>query len=170
MSHWRDSSWNDRPGCASIPREWRVTQAGSLAGLLLPSLPPFSIFPVIPGCPKKPKKLVTLAGTYCILNDGWWCFPSARLQSFLQHPQPVCCLRGCRLPGCSRLPFPHGCLVCRRCLLTDVLPPLTNNYSCSPQREAIRTSSRVLLSHLTITVLCNHLSSETLQAYATQRN
>lgn len=46
--------------------------------------------------------------------------------------------------------FPHGCLVCRGCLLTDVFLPLTNNYPCSPLQEAIRASSRVLLSHLTI--------------------
>lgn len=37
---------------------------------------------------------------------------------------------------------------------------LTNNYPCSPLQEAIRTWSRVLLSHLTITVLCSRLSSE----------
>lgn len=36
----------------------------------------------------------------------------------------------------------------------------TNNYPCSPLQEAIRTWSRVLLSHLTITVLCSRLSSE----------
>ena len=58
------------------------------------------------------------------------------------YPCSYCCVRlnlGVFSPV-SRLHgshFPHGCLVCRRCFLTDVLPPLTNNSSCSPSGRPV---------------------------------
>lgn len=134
------------PSIENTPRKCAIMRAFSLFATLnfLPSISLSHIFIMIQGCQKK---LGTSQAGISFLNNCLHCFPK-HIFDLTQPapPWPHACptaapvsISTCAFspllspqPFVSHFSFPHGCLVCRECLLTDVFPPLTNNYSCPP--------------------------------------